>query len=45
MPAKKLLACEPCGPLGRHDPRGPSSFWGTGMPRVEREECHKPVMQ
>ena len=45
MPAGKLLACEHNGPLGRHDPRGPSSFERTGMPRAERDKCSKPAMR
>ncbi len=44
-PVGRLLACEPEGPLGRHDPRGPSSFERTGMPRAERNKCSMPAMR
>ena len=34
MPAKRILVCEPNGPLGTLIPRGPLCFWG-GAPGGE----------
>ena len=39
MPAGRLLACEPDGPLGTIIPRGPLCFRDTHPPREERDEC------